>query len=222
MMPFSTREPLGECMRTRAAITLTAACLAVVTACGSTATTAGGPERYTSAPADEPEDHSEEDYTGPILIPDMTGKQLSLAVFEATTLNFGSSAHDALGHGRVPDVSGDDRRWKVCSQTPKAGSYTSGNFAFAVVKLDEVCPVADADEGQATGSTMPGVEGKAVTAARRALGNRADITVTDASGLDRILLRESEWRTCTQQPAAGIKLDGQHVKLTAVKVEESC
>ncbi|NGO42432.1 hypothetical protein [Streptomyces ureilyticus] len=209
-------------MRTRAAITLTAACLAAVTACGSTATTVGSPKRYTSAPAEETEDHSEEDYTGPVLVPDMTGKKLHLAVFDATSLNFGSTAHDALGHGRVPDVIGEDRGWKVCSQTPKAGSYTSGNFAFAVVKLDEVCPVTDAGERQATGSTMPGVEGKVVTAARRALGNRADITVTDASGLDRILLRESEWRTCTQQPAAGIKLDGQHVKLTAVKVKESC
>jgi hypothetical protein len=33
---------------------------------------------------------------------------------------------------------------------------------------------------------------------------------------------ESNWKVCTQTPAKGTKLNGQPVKLTAVKFEESC
>lgn len=51
---------------------------------------------------------------------------------------FVSKSHDATGAGRL-QVS--DRNWKVCSQTPAAGTaFTSETtIDFGAVKLEETC-----------------------------------------------------------------------------------
>jgi hypothetical protein len=69
---------------------------------------------------------------------------------------------------------------------------------------------------------MPDFAGKSVKAARAALDSGTSITVTDALPDDRWVLMESNWKVCSQEPAAGASLDGQPVTFTAVKFEESC
>jgi beta-lactam-binding protein with PASTA domain len=75
---------------------------------------------------------------------------------------------------------------------------------------------------QEAGATMPNFKGKSVKVARQALDSSTSLTVNDASGQDRFIIIESNWQVCSQDPAAGAKLDGQPVTLTAVKFGESC
>ncbi|KUL61738.1 PASTA domain-containing protein [Streptomyces sp. NRRL S-1521] len=156
-------------------------------------------------------------------LPDMTGKGLQSAQDQAQAAGFyGLTSHDALGRDRMQAF---DRNWKVCSQTPKAGDHsTDTKVDFAAVKLEETCPAQDAgaEEPRAAGVKMPDFTGKAVKVARAALDSGTSITVNDASGQDRFILMESNWQVCGQEPAAGAKLDGRPVTLSAVKFEESC
>ncbi|MET9395361.1 hypothetical protein ABZY20_33935 [Streptomyces sp. NPDC006624] len=155
-------------------------------------------------------------------LPDMAGKGLQSAQDQAQEAGFSRlTSHDALGRGRMQAF---DRNWKVCSQTPKAGVHsTDTKVDFATVKLEEDCPAKDEGASpEAAGDTMPDFEGKAVKVARQALDRSTSITVKDASGQDRMVLMESNWKVCGQEPAAGARLDGQPVTLTAVKFEESC
>ena len=69
---------------------------------------------------------------------------------------------------------------------------------------------------------MPDLRGKSVKVARGVLDPSTSIEVTDASGQDRTILVESNWKVCSHDPQAGAELTGQPVALTAVKFEESC
>ncbi|MFH8937806.1 PASTA domain-containing protein [Streptomyces griseosporeus] len=201
-------------MRTRtrnttAATALAAAALLALTSCGpddkgGAAGTDGKPSTADTA-----------------TLPDMTGKGLQSAQDQAQAAGFRHLAsHDALGRGRHQVL---DRNWKVCAQTPKAGEHpTDTEVDFATVKLEEDCPSTDQGDVQEAGTTMPDFKGKSVKVARQALDSSTSITVTDASGEDRMILVESNWQVCSQDPAPGAKLDGQPVAFTAVKFGESC
>jgi hypothetical protein len=130
-------------------------------------------------------------------------------------------SHDALGRARHQIW---DRDWKVCSQNIKAGTTASTDteLDFGTVKLTETCPAHDQAAPSAAGGKMPNFHGKSVKAARDALDSSTSITVTDATGASRLVLVESNWQVCTQQPAAGTKLNGQPVTLNAVKYGEHC
>jgi len=155
-------------------------------------------------------------------VPDFVGMGLQSAQDAAQDAGFYSlGSHDALGRGRMQAL---DRNWQVCSQNIKAGTTTSTDtkLDFGAVKLDETCPDKDQAEPSAAGKAMPKFNGKSVKAARAALDSGTSITVTDASGDDRIVLVESNWKVCTQKPAAGAELTGQPVEFGAVKFGESC
>ncbi|MGV9252614.1 hypothetical protein [Streptomyces sp. NPDC003697] len=155
-------------------------------------------------------------------LPDMRGKGLQSAQDQAQAAGFYAlSSHDASGRGRMQAF---DRNWKVCSQAPEAGEYsTDTTVDFATVKLEETCPAEDQGaQPQAAGSIMPDFTGKSVNVAREALDSSTSITVKDASGQDRFILVESNWQVCSQEPASGAKLDGQPVTFTAVKFGEAC
>ncbi|MFJ7066499.1 PASTA domain-containing protein [Streptomyces sp. NPDC101115] len=171
------------------------------------------PAATTKAPAADAE---------PAALPDMTGKGLQSAQDQAQAAGFYNlRSHDALGRGRMQAL---DRNWKVCGQTPAAGEHpTDVKVDFATVKLEEDCPGSDqggSDPEIAT--TMPDFSGKSVKVARQTLDASTSLTVTDASPQGRMVLMESNWQVCTQEPAAGTRLDGQPVTLTAVKFGESC
>ncbi|MBP2402498.1 PASTA domain protein [Streptomyces netropsis] len=158
------------------------------------------------------------------VLPDLTGKGLQSAQDQAQSAGFRHLAsHDALGRGRAQAF---DRNWKVCSQTPAPGTRaTDTKVDFGAVKLTEDCPAKD-DSGERppskAGGTMPGFTGKSVKVAREALDSSTSLTVKDASGSGRMVLVESNWQVCAQDPAAGAKLDGQPVRLEAVKFSEGC
>ncbi|MEU5381024.1 MULTISPECIES: hypothetical protein [unclassified Streptomyces] len=155
-------------------------------------------------------------------VPNFRGMALQSAQDTAQKSGFYNLAsHDALGRARNQIL---DREWKVCSQNVKAGAKqpTDAKLDFGAVKLAETCPAQDQKVPTAAGGTMPNFNGNSVKAARGALDSGTSITVNDASGDSRFILVESNWKVCTQTPAAGVKLNGQPVTLGAVKFEETC
>lgn len=154
-------------------------------------------------------------------VPNFIGMGLQSAQDTAQKAGFYDlKSHDSLGRDRNQIL---DRDWKVCTQNIAADKTVSTDteLDFGAVKLDEKCPAKDQTAPAAASGTMPDFKGKSVKAARAALDSGTSITVKDASG-DRFILVESNWQVCTQTPAAGAKLSGQPVTLTAVKFGESC
>ncbi|MFF4081004.1 hypothetical protein ACFYZN_16610 [Streptomyces sp. NPDC001777] len=130
------------------------------------------------------------------------------------------ASHDSAGRGRMQAF---DRNWKVCTQNHKAGKSlpVDTELDFGAVKLEESCPSKDEKDPAPAGNTMPNFVGKSVKVARGALDSSTSITVTDARE-DRMVLMESNWKVCTQDPKAGAVLNGRPVEFAAVKFGESC
>ncbi|MEV7419672.1 PASTA domain-containing protein [Streptomyces sp. NPDC089919] len=154
-------------------------------------------------------------------LPDLVGKGLQAAQDEAQAAGFRDLAsHDALGRDRLQVL---DRNWKVCSQTPAAGTKTDtgARIDLGTVKLEETCPAHDAPAPSAAGDTMPDFVGKGMKAVRAALPGNASVTVKDALH-GRMVLMESNWQVCAQTPAAGAPLAGRPVSFQVVKTDEKC
>jgi hypothetical protein len=154
-------------------------------------------------------------------LPNLVGKGLQSAQDAAQAAGFFEvTSHDSLGRGRNQI---QDRNWKVCFQTPKAGKHsTETPIDLGAVQLQERCPAKDTATPNTAGGEMPRLTGKSVKVARLSLDSSTSISVKDASGEDRTILVESNWKVCDQVPRAGAKLTGQPVSFTAVKFEESC
>jgi beta-lactam-binding protein with PASTA domain len=159
-------------------------------------------------------------------VPDFVGKGLQTAQDDAQAAGFSDlSSHDASGRARLQIL---DRDWKVCFQTPAAGSAVSSGsqIDFGVVKLDETCPATDQgaqspspiSEGQA----MPDLTGKSLKVAVASLPSSTSITAKDISGRHRLVVIQSDWQVCTQDPAPGAQFNGQPVAFGVVKVGEGC
>lgn len=71
------------------------------------------------------------------------------------------------------------------------------------------------------GDTMPNFVGQGMKAVRGALPSNASITVKDAVQ-SRMVLQESNWKVCSQDPEPGTALSGQPVSFTVAKTEETC
>lgn len=155
-------------------------------------------------------------------VPNFVGMGLQSAQDTAQEQGFYSlKSHDSLGRDRMQAF---DRNWKVCSQNYKAGKTipVDTTLDFGAVKLEETCPAKDEAAPSVAGGKMPDFTGKSVKAARAALDSGTSITVKDASSAGRWVLVESNWKVCSQSPAAAAALNGQPVTLKAVKFEESC
>lgn len=188
-----------------------------LTACGGDGSKEAPPKTESSAPTTS----STTEGAKTADLPSLVGKGLQSAQDAAQAAGFYVLAsHDSLGRGRNQVL---DRDWKVCFQTPGPGRRaTDTQIDLGVVKLDETCPEKDQKEPTEAAGKMSDFRGKSVKVARDALDPSTSITVTDASGQDRNVLVESNWKVCSQEPAAGVELTGQPVTLTAVKFEESC
>ncbi|MFE2283275.1 hypothetical protein ACFXDJ_03765 [Streptomyces sp. NPDC059443] len=68
---------------------------------------------------------------------------------------------------------------------------------------------------------MPNFVGQGMKAVRSALPANASITVKDAVQ-SRMVLQESNWKVCTQDPKSGAALTGQPLAFTVAKTEEAC
>ncbi|MCX4572810.1 hypothetical protein OHB41_06380 [Streptomyces sp. NBC_01571] len=155
-------------------------------------------------------------------VPDFVGMGLQSAQDKAQKQGFRSlKSHDSLGRDRHQIL---DRDWKVCTQNLRAGTTagTDTTLDFGAVKVAETCPAKDVPAPSTAGGKIPDFTGKSVKAARAALDSGTSFTVKDASGSHRWILVESNWKVCTQSPAAGAALRGQPVELTAVKFDEPC
>jgi hypothetical protein len=130
------------------------------------------------------------------------------------------TSHDALGRSRMQL---DDRNWKVCTQSPAAGRQDTGvKVDMGAVKVDEQCPAQDQGASiPKAGATMPDFKSKSAAAARDALDSSTSLSVKDLLQ-DRMVLLESNWQVCTQDPKPGTALNGQPVSLGVVKFEEKC
>ncbi|MGY3334091.1 type IV secretory pathway VirB10-like protein [Streptomyces filamentosus] len=174
------------------------------------------PPATTPAPSTPPAKHSAAQ------LPSFVGMGLQSAQDKAQELGYYYlTSHDALGRSRN-QIS--DRNWKVCSQSPRPGSHPdTTKIDFGTVKLEETCPATDAGgDVEEAGSTMPDFQGKSVKVAREALDSSTSLDVKDVSGEDRVILVESNWQVCSQEPAPGTALTGQPVTLRAVKFGEDC
>ncbi|MCY0923039.1 PASTA domain-containing protein [Streptomyces sp. H27-G5] len=155
-------------------------------------------------------------------LPNLVGKGLQSAQDEAQAAGFPLlKSHDSLGRDRNQVL---DRAWKVCTQTPAAGSGvdTGTTVDFGTVTLEETCPDGDVAAPKPAGDTMPDFVGQGMKAVRGALPSNASITVKDATAQGRMVLQESNWKVCTQTPKAGATLSGAPVAFTVVKTGESC
>jgi len=159
-------------------------------------------------------------------VPDFVGKGLQTAQDDAQAAGFADlSSHDASGRGRLQIF---DRDWKVCFQSPAAGTTVSSGsqIDFGVVKLDETCPATDqgaqspspVSEGQA----MPDLTGKGLKVAVASLPSSTSIRARDVSGRHRLVIVESDWTVCSQDPAPGAQFNGQPVTFGVVKIGEPC
>lgn len=208
-------------MRTHRTITLLAAASALaLTACDPQVADSGKPATPgTPAATSAASGPAASAKTG--TLPDLVGKGLQTAQDEAQRAGFFIlTSHDALGRERLQAL---DRNWKVCSQTPGpgAGLDTKTSVDFGAVKLEETCPATDAPAPKPAGDVMPNFVGQGLKAVRSALPANASITVKDAVQ-SRMVLQESNWKVCTQDPKAGAALTGQPLTFTAAKAEESC
>ncbi|MFB6811874.1 hypothetical protein [Streptomyces sp. NPDC056387] len=208
-------------MRTHHTITLlTAASFLALTACNPQATDSHPSTPSTSATAPTNAAPSKEPAKTATL-PNLVGKGLQTAQDEAQAAGFHTlKSHDALGRDRLQAL---DRNWKVCSQTPAGGSSLDPATAidFGAVKLEEACPATDAPAPKPASDIMPNFVGQGMKAVRSALPSNASITVKDAVQ-SRMVLQESNWKVCSQNPAAGTALAGQPVSFTVAKTDETC
>ena len=202
---------------TLAATTAAILALTALTGCDPAETTSSSPSPDATATSGSSETASETK-----TVPNFVGKGLQSAQDEAQAAGFYNLAsHDSSGRDRNQIL---DRDWKVCTQNPAAGTKTSTDtkLDFGTVKLAETCPATDQKAPAEAGATMPNFAGKSVKAARASLDSSTSITVKDATGDDRFILVESNWKVCTQDPKPGANLDGQPGEFTAVKYEETC
>lgn len=204
-------------MRTRTAATTALALLAagLLAACNPNATDAknAGPSSPRGAATGTTAAHKP--------VPNLVGKGLQAAQDAAQAQGFYDlTSHDSLGRDRHQIL---DRDWKVCSQKPAAGTgmSTSTKLDLGAVKTTETCPRSDQAPPEKTGRTMPNFVGKGLAPARDSLPSDASVTVKDATG-SRVIILESDWTVCSQNPKAGAAYTGQPVNFTAVKSDETC
>ncbi|MFJ7628490.1 hypothetical protein ACIQZN_18555 [Streptomyces sp. NPDC097595] len=186
-----------------------------------TATPKAGATADAEPPAPKGTTRPADDSDAKVSVPDFVGMGLQSAQDAAQAKGFYAlTSHDSAGRDRMQLL---DRNWKVCSQNVRAGKSVSmtTELDFGAVKTEEKCPAKDQKAPEVVGGRMPDLAGKSVNTARAALDSGTSLTVKDAAE-DRMVLLESNWKVCTQLPAAGAKLNGQPVEITAVKFEESC
>ncbi|MFE6847982.1 hypothetical protein [Streptomyces sp. NPDC057686] len=204
------------------AAALSAAAVLALTACDPQTTDTGKPAAPSKPPAPGTSSlASPAPATKTATLPSLVGKGLQTAQDEAQAAGFYTlKSHDALGHDRLQAL---DRNWKVCSQTPAGGASIATNTAidFGAVKLEETCPATDAPAPKPAGDTMPNFVGQGMKAVRAALPGNASITVKDAVQ-SRMVLQESNWKVCSQDPKPGAALTGQPVSFTVAKTDETC
>lgn len=134
----------------------------------------------------------------------------------------------------------DESNWLVCQQSPPAGDPIGSSPRLTV---DRTCDnqvqdnpkpdsAADNDYGdggddQSGGSTfvMPALAGLNLQDAQDVLQSLGSylLTQTDATGMERFQVLDSNWKVCYQDPRPGADVPLETlVELGAVKLDERC
>jgi hypothetical protein len=187
----------------------------LLAACGSGSTTQS-PTAGATSPVPAPTERT---------VGNFIGKGLQTAQDDAQVAGFHNlRSHDATGRARHQIL---DRSWKVCFQTPAAGTPAGSDTAldFGVVKLQEPCPAVDegtqSPSSASAGHSMPNLVGMSLSVATASLPSGTSINMEDVNG-HRSILIHSNWKVCTQSPKPGAPFSGQPVSLGVVKSGESC
>lgn len=198
-------------MRTQGIVVLAIAVTALVTACGIASVSQSPTAGATAASK---------------TVANYIGKGLQTAQDDARANGFHNlTSHDATGRERLQIL---DRDWKVCYQTPAAGTIarTTSRLDFGVVQLEEPCPGADKGTASpspiAEGKPMPNLVGQSLNMALSSVPLSTSITDKDISGHNRLVIIPSGWKVCSQDPKPGTVFRGQPVTFGVVKVGESC
>lgn len=110
----------------------------------------------------------------------------------------------------------------MCFQVPGPGSVPAATEVdLAVVKLAETCPAHD--QGVVTltaGAVMPDLRGRSARYADQVLGTHASVRFVTVGGNDAMVLIDSNWQVCAQEPASGRPYGGVPVTLTVAKYSD--
>lgn len=160
--------------------------------------------------------------TPPVSMPSVTGERLDVAYSDLSAVGVEQGDVEVVGGGTFGVL--DESNWQVCEQRPAAGA----EIANVRLVIDRSCPDASGTSGSgqsATSFTMPSLVGMGLQDAQDALQSQGSYLLDqqDASGLGRLQMIDSNWKVCTQSPAAGSEVGIQStVQLGAVKLEETC
>lgn len=162
-------------------------------------------------------------------VPDLVGANLQDA--QDLLQSLGSYTMDQTDASGLDRMQVNDSNWQVCAQEPAAGTEVSTDtvVTLAAVKLDESCDGEAAedpkDEAEVATFEVPDLVGMNLQYAQdtlQSLGSYA-MDQTDASGLGRMQVNDSNWQVCAQDPAPGKTVSTDTViTLAAVKLDESC
>lgn len=169
----------------------------------------------------------------PAVMPDVVGQGLDVAYTQLDSAGVNKADVEIVGGGTFGVIV--ESNWVVCFQTPSAGG-TVENVELVVAR--ECANLAEPDTGSATDTgtgvtpdapsdsfVMPSVVGMVLQDAQDLLQSNGSYLMdqVDATGLGRIQVLDSNWKVCSQSPAAGASVTAdQMVTLSAVKLDESC
>lgn len=176
----------------------------------------------------------------PAVMPDVTTRRLDIALSDIERSGFDEEV-EVLGGGVFGVV--DESNWTVCDQEPEVGDeigsaprLTVDRSCKAGDKLDDEPPanptkkqktIEKGGDGGGGGDAfvVPSVVGMNLQDAQDTLQAAGSfvLTQTDATGMERFQMDDSNWKVCGQSPAPGerVKLS-RMVDLRAVKLDEQC
>jgi beta-lactam-binding protein with PASTA domain len=186
----------------------------------------------------------------PTVMPDVASRRLDIALSDIERAGFEDEV-EVLGGGTFGVV--DESNWMVCDQEPSAGTEISSAPRLTVDRECESEDALEGDEtseqeaegseepqkttsrpvkpskGKTAGGSdafvMPNLVGMNLQDAQDTLQSEGSflLTQTDATGMERFQVLDSNWKVCSQVPAPGVKVPLERmVDLRAVQLDESC
>ncbi|MEO6471220.1 MAG: hypothetical protein ABIR57_05095 [Aeromicrobium sp.] len=172
-------------------------------------------------------------------MPTVESKRLDVAISDLAAVGIEEDKVEIVGGGALGVISKSN--WIVCTQEPGGGEIITGKIRLIV---DRECPTAVpvATPEPATSASalpspsatlemaddsfkMPNLVGKVLQDAQDELQTHGSYVMDqqDARGLNRFQMLDSNWKVCSQRPAAGIIiLVTDTVTLRSVKLNENC
>lgn len=170
-------------------------------------------------------------------MPRVVNSRLDVAQSDLKAAGINEDAVEILGGGAFGVI--DESNWNVCAQEPEPGEAITGKVRLTVdrscdteeekVESTPTATQAEPSESEAPPPlntfTMPNLVGKNLQGAQDKLQSLGSYVLRqdDATGASRFQVLDSNWKVCSQKPAAGKKVPMEDlVVLSAVKLDENC